>query len=541
MSARADTLLAVDIGDPGSRDWQALTYFSVYRTVLAGLLSGLSLWSGMTRLLGEPNPELFGVAAIGYLFSSVIVLVLVGLRRPGYLSLLPAQVFLDIFALTTLMHASGGLSSGFGLLLVVAIAGGSILSGGRVAVLFAAVAALCVLAEQFSSALNAPWLGPNYPHAGMLGAAFFATAFLANYSANRLRESEALAAQQEADLADLGRLNEHIVQRMHSGIVVVERSGQVRLANKSAARLVGTSEIPNGALLHEISPPLAEVHARWAKDPGRASFLVKPPNSQLTMRVSFASLAEGRDGVLVFLEDNAVILQQAQQLKLASLGRLAGNIAHEIRNPLSAIAHANSLLRESNTVAPGDQRLMEIVDDNARRMNEIVESVLRMSRRIPSDPHHVEVSEWLHAFSQELRDSAELSDVEVAIQVDPTDLCICVDTGQIRQVLWNLCENGAQHAEQGPARIRFVAGVDPDSKRPFLDVHDDGSGIALEIRDQLFEPFFTTRTAGTGLGLYIARELCEANQATLHHRETDTGCCFRIIFADPRSVGAIAG
>ena len=524
--------------EPG--EWRALWYFSVYRLLLTGLIIGLALQGGGLITLGTSDPGLFRVVAIGYVAFSLFALGLNWLRLPNLPRQVAIQVLGDVIALIGLMHASGGVASGFGLLLVVAIAGASILSGGRQAILFAAVASLGVLAEQAYFEYQFPWLRPNYPQAGFLGIALFATAYLAHWSARRLRSSEALAARQEVVLADLARLNEHIVQRMQSGILVVEADGQVRLCNKSAGRLLGSGELPAGTRLGDALPSLAALLSSWRRGSIRSTELFEPEGSSLRIQVSFSELQGDRsDGSsLLFLEDYSAIGQRAQHLKLASLGRLAGSIAHEIRNPLSAVTHANALLQESVSLTDNDRRLMQIIDNNARRMDEIVESVLSLSRRTPSDPHPMQVNDWLTEFAEELINDADLRSEQVVIQVEPADLKIRADSTQIRQVLQNLCDNALQHATEQPARVCIEAGLAPESRRPYIEVSDNGPGIPAEALDKLFEPFFTTRVSGSGLGLYIARELCEANQATLNHRPTDSGCCFRMTFSDPRRRGA---
>lgn len=521
-------------------EWSPLIYFSVYRVALACLLAVLGLWQRAPRPLGEVDADLFSTVTMAYLGFSVLAVIATRLRHPRFGSQVPIQVFVDIFALTLLMHASGGVTSGFGMLLVVAIAGGSMLSGGRVAILFAAIAALVVLAEQVYTGLRLPWVEANYPHAGMLGAAFFATAFIAHTTARRLRASEALAARQEVDLADLGRLNEHIVQRMHAGIVVVGEDGRVRLSNKSANRMLGLTSPENGALLSELVPELGTALVRWNFDQEHSTFLVHPVGTHIRVQVSFAALATGRDGAVIFLEDSAAMAQRVQQLKLASLGRLAASIAHEIRNPLSAVTHANALLRESDSLNRGDRRLTQIVDDNARRMNDIVESVLRMSRRTPSDPKTFELRDWLSDFVAEFTADVNLQADQVHLEVEPANLRVRVDIGQFRQVVRNLCENGLQHVDATAPELKLRAGIAPDSRRPYLDIVDNGGGVPEAAVDQIFEPFFTTRPIGSGLGLFVARELCEANQATLDHRPSDEGCCFRITFSDPRRQGVVA-
>jgi two-component system sensor histidine kinase PilS (NtrC family) len=525
---------AFPVAASGEPPWQPLGYFSLYRILLAGLLFVLVTWGGAPRPLGAYDLTLFHYVSGTYLALGFLDAAFVRARWPAFGVQVVLQVFTDIVALTLLMHASGGVASGFGLLMVVAIAGGSILMHGRIAVLFAALASLSVLTQQIYVWLNSPFPATNYPHAGILGAAFFATAWLAWVSAQRLRESEALAARREVDLANLSQLSQHIVERMQAGILAIDPGGVVRLANKSAQRLLGLSQRPSGRSIEESSHALAERLSDWHSESGHSSYLIQPARGQLQLQVSFAALGTAaREGVLVFLEDTAVMNQRAQELKLASLGRLSASIAHEIRNPLSAISHAGQLLGESSHLDAEDQRLTRIIRDNSERMNVVIENVLQLGRGRRAEPTELALGPWLESLVDELDSLGLIARAQVTLTVEPPDLHVRADPSQLRQVVWNLCENAAQHSGDEP-RLQLEARISPDNRRPVLDVRDQGDGIEAALVDVVFEPFFTSRAGGTGLGLYIARELCAGNQAALTHVPTEVGCCFRITFSDPR-------
>ena len=238
--------------------------------------------------------------------------------------------------------------------------------------------------------------------------------------------------------------------------------------------------------------------------------------------------------VLIFIEDATQITQRVQQLKLASLGRLTASIAHEIRNPLGAISHASQLLAESEHITGGDKRLLEIIEQHCRRMNGIVENVLSVSRRLPSYPELLNLSEWIVRFRTEY---LEISATPVRIALELTDKQIDVrfDPQQLHQVVSNLVMNGLRYStpQSGFPHIRLVSGHQDSNQLPYLDVIDDGPGIPAPLLEHLFEPFYTTEATGTGLGLYLSREICEANQARLDYIPGKSGACFRIIFAHP--------
>jgi two-component system sensor histidine kinase PilS (NtrC family) len=256
------------------------------------------------------------------------------------------------------------------------------------------------------------------------------------------------------------------------------------------------------------------------------------------VQANFTQLDQQRgDQILVFIDDMSRVTQQAQQMKLASLGRLTAGIAHEIRNPLGAISHASQLMNESPNLDEGDRKMLDIIERHSRRVNGIIENVLDLSRRRTADTDLIDVDKWLSAFRddylQTQSNEHQKSD-EILLRTERNLPLARFDVSQIEQVMVNLCDNGLRYSKQatGERRIELYAGVTADGERAYVDVRDFGPGIAPEHRVSVFEPFFTTDKSGTGLGLYLARELCEANQAHLSLvDDNQPGCCFRITFA----------
>ncbi len=523
----------------GDKDWRLLLYFCIYRVILASLLVMLVKWGIALRAAADINVALFSILAWSYMGFSLCALIAAGSRWGGINPQMVIQVFVDILIVTLIMHASGGVISGFGLLLVITVAGGSILTEGRIAALFAAMATLAVLTQQIYSYFDLSLATPHYTHAGLLGAAFFTTAFFTSAYARRLRQSEALAARQELDLASLATLNDHIIQRMQSGAMVVDTAGHLRLVNESARRLLGLAEATGNASLAELIPELNSFYQLWRGGNGKTSYFLKPSGRGLRSVVSFAAMGESdQDLTLIFFEDAALTAQRAQQLKLVSLGRMAGSIAHEIRNPLGAISHAGQLLEESSNLDSADRRLTRIIHDNSARMNAMVENILQLGRQRATQPRSFDIQPWLEQFLNDYDGQHPGARKIIECVVKPPQLQVRMDPSQLHQVLWNLCDNGLQHAVE-PARVWLTAGISDQTERPFLELKDNGPGIDPETSDQIFEPFFTTRKQGTGLGLYIARELCEGNLASLSLEPSIQGGCFRITFADPRRQGVM--
>jgi two-component system sensor histidine kinase PilS (NtrC family) len=272
----------------------------------------------------------------------------------------------------------------------------------------------------------------------------------------------------------------------------------------------------------------------WINDAGPPAFIIRTNGAAVDVQVSLVKLRlENKSEILVFLDDVSKLRQQAQQLKLASLGRLTASIAHEVRNPLGAISHAAQLLKESDVLAEEEKRLTTIITEQSVRVNTIIENVMRISRRDRSVPAVINLNEWLENFMEELKDRFSLDAGDADLRVNGAGIYANMDPDQLYQVMWNICENGVRYARGRPV-LAVRCDINPESRRPYIDIIDTGVGIDSRVVDRLFEPFTTTEKKGTGLGLFIARELCEANQASLNlYANTEKGCIFRIYFSRP--------
>ncbi len=520
--------------DIDSLTWKPLRLLTFYRVILAGLLTVLYLTIGNQTSLGIEQPALFRLTCICYLLFSLLVGFTTRLRYPGYRLQTITQVLVDIAAITLLIFASGGPSSGIGILLIISVATGSILLPGRMAFLFAAVATMALMGEQFYRSLLPGAQGTaGYTHTGLLGLVLFATAALTWLVVGRIRYSEALARQRGIDIANLARLNDYIVQRLQAGIIVTDHNHNVRLMNDTARKLLDYHFSADGTALENISQPLYEQLMAWRKSSQHEPTLLKGSAIGNNILPHFTLIGTG-DGVgaMIYLEDTAAMEKQAQQIKLASLGRLTASIAHEIRNPLGAISHATQLLGEENVLADADRRLMAIIGDNTARVNAIVENILELSRPGTAVPQTVLLKDWLARFVDEFGHSGMCAPEQIRCSVEPQDLEIRMDPSQLHQVVWNLCQNSIHHADNiMPLQLTLAASNAGGSRAPHLDIMDNGPGIDPDMADKIFEPFFTTRSGGTGLGLYIAREICESNQARLEYLASpEGGSCFRITF-----------
>ncbi len=538
MTKSADKSKLLDLTPQNSEHLQVrrpLQLLMSYRLLVATILALLFFTKSSPSIFGSQNPQLFFFVSPIY----IGLVILSGLfidhlpklsgKRQVFL-----MVFVDIFALTLLMHASGGVTTGLGMLIGVSIVAGSLTIRGRWAGLLSAYAALSILAEQVYSHLVLELMPTSYTQAGLLGASFFAIALLAMAFSRQLQKSEALVSQAEIDLLGMEHLNEYVIQHMQTGILVIDNNQNIRLMNEAAWYLLGMPDKGTGDRLEQVCTALEQQLNERGLDYSKEShpFRATPGGRELT--AGFSGLdPDGNTGIIIFLEDAAAVAQQAQQMKLASLGRLTASIAHEIRNPLGAISHAEQLLRESPDLPAGDRRLIGIIQANALRVNEVIETILSLSRRNRPLPEEFVLKPWLESVAKSLMPSLELAETSTQVQISPIDTLVRADQSQLKQVLSILCDNAVKHfnAPLESLQLKFSGGITRETGSPFIDVIDNGPGIDKISESQIFEPFFTTENSGTGLGLYIAKELCESNKLGLDYIHTETkGCCFRITF-----------
>lgn len=516
----------------GGRSWPALGYYNAYRQVLALLLVALTNIPTDPQLLGGSNPLLFAFASIAYLAIAVASRLLITSQRPPFTAQVIFHLSVDIAALTLLMHASGGLDSGLGMLLMITVAAGGLLLIGDLAILFAALASLALLGEQVFAQLYAT-SPASYMQAGILGTLFFTIAIGAQWIARRLKASEALAEQRGIDLANLAQLNDYVIHRLQSGIVVVDTEGRVRLLNHAARTMMGLRKGEMPDRLHTLSPGLDERLATWHDDPTSDIPPLRTADDPVEVICRFARV--GSDAaVLIFLDDSSTHERQLQQMKQATLGRLTGSIAHEIRNPLSAIHHAAQLLDEANSGAADTSRLIAIIRQHVKRVDEIIRSILQLSRHSGSKRDRIVLKMWVADFVDEFCSLEGAPRDRIAIEIDPAEKSVEFDIGQLHQVMTNLFQNALRHGHNpnSPHDILIRGGQRAGIRGPYLEVVDGGPGIDTEVASHIFEPFYTNDSRGSGLGLYIARALCEHNFARLDYMPHRGGGAFRIRFAE---------
>jgi len=519
---------------PVTQAWHSLNLFVAYRIGL-GLLLAIPIWIGKPNaLLLVQNTSLFLVASSAYLSSALIGIPMLTGRSPGFATQVQIQIVADIIIITILTKASGGVTSGIGVLLVCTVAAGGILAGGRCALGFAAMASIAVLTQEMSIELGDFPSVASATSAGLLGAAFFAIALLAMALSLRAEQSQLLAARHGHDLANLRHLNAFIVEHLQSGIIVLDEGHRVRMANPAAQRLLGLSA--SLVSLEQVTPAFRKIYFDWLDRDHEALGSLHGPDGQ-TVQVRFARLGASDSALrMVLLEDNTLFKQRVQHSKLTSLARLTASIAHEIRNPLSAIGHAAQLLNESAELGPEDRGLLEIILKHTKRVNEIIENILQISRRRSSQRECLELGPWVRRFLGDFAEEHQLMPSPFVLKEAVKNLKALADPSHLKQILENLCTNALKYGKPDRAGLEIVLQVDPNDAKPCLDVIDHGGGIDGRTAEQIFEPFFTTSGTGSGVGLYIARELAELNQARVDYRPCEDGSCFRVCLADGNRV-----
>lgn len=522
---------------PPNPGWHRLRQFNYFRGTLALfiLVVYLNGWVEMFVSAGDFKPVLFFITALLYLSSFVVFIAFIHRQKPGLHTQAIILTCIDIAIIVALTHAFGGVKSGLGMLLIINISMTSLFMPRRLTLLFAAVATLAILGNQIYSQLVIPEFQPSYVPSGILGLVIFGFAIVTSNFSRQLRETEQLADYQGRELVTATQLNEHIIRSMRTGILVLSSEGNILLSNSAAESILGHVELPPAMPLKVISPDLYARFTDWQSSRKYLQAPIEQRHGLPDIQPGFSTIEKerGTQGqTLVFLEDASQLNQRFQQVKLASLGRLTASIAHEIRNPLAAIQHASQLLEES-TDEPGNLKLARIIINHTQRLNGVVNNVLQLSRKPAHKPEVINLKSWLDQFKREFSPSHGMNAQQIEIKVVPESIAILFDPDQLYQIFWNLCANAVNHSglNSTELKIKLHSHVTAQTQQPVVDIIDNGHGIAEDVAAHIFEPFYTTSSEGTGLGLYIIKEMAENNRAKIEHiSRADNGSCFRIYF-----------
>ncbi|MEO6117994.1 MAG: ATP-binding protein [Methylotenera sp.] len=507
---------------------RAINILNVFRFLLSLVFIFSYLYVSKEHAELNDYSPLFLKLSVIYLIFSILILLSSPLENtPRFF--LPLQIIADIVFIILFMYAAGGIGSGLGLLLIIIIVTASLVSNGRLALFYAAVATIGLLLEQSYQIFLGDLAVTSYTQSVMLSLSCFATAWLAYTLAERMLRSEELASARGLDLENLAQVNALITQEMQDGVIVVDKDLNIRHRNLQAESLLLLSP-DNTEILSLINnaPSIASIFSNWVKgDELNQNLIVSIAGRELKLR--FKPISDSRSsGAVIFIQDWSQIQSTAQQAKLAALGRLTANIAHEIRNPLSAISHANQLLQEEEQLSQPTQRILEIIASNIGRIDQIIKDVLELNRRDRTQKEKIDLQQFLADFYTQFCSIEKIPTTHFQFKPCLAEYYTSFDHRHLTQILWNLCKNGWEHSQKqaGSLGLNCVALNGVDINGINIEISDDGSGVTEQYRARLFEPFFTTKTTGNGLGLYISRELAEANGANLQYQALPVGSAF---------------
>jgi two-component system sensor histidine kinase PilS (NtrC family) len=526
----------------GSDPWSPLQLYSVYRLILAGIMLAFGLTESSSLQLGTYDSWLFTNASNSYLGFAVLGIFLTHFRSPGFSKQLYFHAITDISFLLIVVYSSGGLNSGLGILLLLPVILPSVLRPGQGSLFIAATTVVALLSIE--AYLQTQQKNDSFEmfHTGILSFFIMVVSWLAGSWFENASKTAELAKRRGIDLANLSQLNQSILDQLQTGIVVLDQSGQLRHLNPTAWDMLGQPEDWRNETLKMFAPEL-NAHLRYWLDkvsPKVASYDIKHwKTTEFTMRLSQLGV-KNQGVVLMYLEDTRQQREKQQDVKMASLGQLTANIAHEIRNPLGAISHAAQLLSESELLDKADERMIQIIQSNSKRMNGTIESVLNLSRKSNPKRENIRLKLWLNDFINDFVVQSSLDKKQISLFMDVADASIQFDPTHLHQVMWNLCRNAEKYAKDDVSELHIdIQGNHPSHTRNImLNIIDNGKGVPEKNIERLFEPFFTTSTKGdegTGLGLFMARELCLSNGCTLEYIKLPSGgSCFRLIFSQAK-------
>ena len=514
---------------------RVVNYLNIYRMIITLLLAS-ALFSGVLEASIRPEyPQAARIVLLLYVVFAVLHLFSTRRKNANFFRLAAWSLCSDIVFLSLLVILFGSLGGGLGILLVFTSAVAAVLLPLRIALLLASVASISMAGTTLWNFLASDGTAESMLQAGLFSVTAMISTIMANQLAYWGRDYRLIAEKQKETLTELEQVNELIIRRMRTGVIAVDETGEIRVMNESAWFQMGSPPVRQRSL-RSLSPRLDQALKDWKKDTTSDPRPVVLEPSQAQVLPGFVALPGNTGfGAMIFLTDNNVVARRAVELSVNSLAKLSGSIAHEIRNPLAALNHASQLLEESPQIRLPEMRLINIIQNHAKRMNGIIENILQLSRREQSQPELVPLHLFLPEFASEFQSSQvnRLLDFQSAVELEE-ETYVLYDKSQLSQCLWKLLDNAVDHASRDKANpsVRLALTRQEEAGFCIITVADNGPGINKEQLSKIFEPFYTTRKEGSGLGLYIAKQLCEANQAELTvDSEPGKGAFFHIRLA----------
>jgi len=526
---------------PGDITRRELYFFNLYRLLEAVVYTGLVFSPAAVNWIKLSHPTVGHVASLGYLAAALVLLFLTDRMRRNMNASIGFALTLDSIAASLVLFSIAGGHSSIPMMLMVNVGVSALLLPFRQSQVLAILAAIGIVLPSVFSQLFTDVSERSVIESTLFGLAYIAVAALCAHLGRQMRETEALAEQRGVDLLNLEQVNDLIIRRMKTGVLLVNDANHILRINESAWHLMGNPS-PNQRDLGQVAAELSRRLYHWRHsgriDQNPVALAADVPE----VIPRFSRMSPNDDAhVLIFLDDTSLLSRRAEEMTLSSLGRLSASIAHEIRNPLAAIRYSAQLLAESESMHEEDRRLVEIVNNHCTRANEVVENILQLSRRERSRPESIDLNAWALSFVEEYKQNNDLGQDHLRAITQNRQIEAMVDPQHLQQVVWNLVQNAIRYGREpgAAARVVLVARLASDKGPPLLEVVDRGPGIPAKVAAQIFDPFYTTSEYGTGLGLYLARQMCESSQATLEYVPVaGGGACFRITLSPAAVVGA---
>lgn len=497
-------------------------WYTLYRVIVTlGLILVFQIISGQSAS-DYKQPALYFYTLVGYCAVSVIQ----GVIFKYYPALINKQLILlfvvDVIALNLLTFFLGMASLNLSLLYVIAVFSAAVLLNQRSSLVITLFAVIVVIYQHFVGSFldydNLNGVGNSV----LLAFLFFVVYGIGKLAVQRFKLLENMTFRQSVALNQLQNINRYILEQIDDGYMVLDENYHILLSNPAACSLLGIPSLyaHEQLPLAKMQPDLYEL-LRFSSLEDGEKFTFESQISKYHVQVRVQRLVVPQQVlILLRLHDAQQLNQQVQQLKLAALGQLSASIAHEIRNPLAAIAQANSLF--SGSSHEQQVLLQNMIVKQTQRIDDIVKDTLDMAGNLTTHAVHIDLKNFL----QQLVDE-DLADVASHIVLNiPDHFVIQFDPKHLSQVLINLIRNALRYND--PQAQHIHVNVHFLNTRVFIDVIDFGQGVNQRDITQLFKPFFSTEITGTGLGLYLSHSLCEANHAKLNYVEQPKGACFRI-------------
>ena len=544
LGARQKGALDTQLGEINSSDlvvtadpWSPLRLYCIYRLILAGILLTFSIKDISSVEIGNSQSHIFSISVNVYLGLTLLSVFLSLYRKPSSTKQLYINSFIDIVFLLSVVYTSNGLSSGLGILILLPVILPNVLNPGQISLLLSATTVLALMGLQGFMQTQIKDGSFEVFHTGVLSLFIMVISWVAGSWFERASITAEIAKRRGIDLKNLSQLNQSILDQLQTGIIVLDHNAAIQHLNPTAWDMLGQPDDWRSHQLKDYAPELSNHLEFWKANvaPKVASYDLRHwKSTEFTLRLSQLGI-RNQGVVLMYIEDTRIQREKQQDVKMASLGQLTANIAHEIRNPLGAISHAAQLLSESPDLDKADERMIQIIQANSKRMNGTIESVLNLSRKSNPKRENIRLKLWLNEFINDFVMQSSVTKKQIGLFLDMPDASIQFDPTHLHQVMWNLCRNAEKYARENVSELTIdIQGTHPSYTRDIvLSVIDNGKGVPDKNIERLFEPFFTTSSQGegTGLGLFMARELCLSNSASLEYIKLPAGgSCFRLIF-----------